>query len=345
MTVLKNSDLQSYRTKALAELAETEGLDDLEVWYRRHLGKSGEVTARKKQIGQQPPEKRREFGQDVNAVSNDLVSAFEGRKEEIKLEDLRRRVAAEVIDVTLPARPRPRGRLHPISATLREVREVFGLMGFLVFDSPHVESDENNFQLLNIPAHHPARDMQDTFYVSEDVVLRTHTSPGQIRAMRALAPDPVRVILPGLCYRHEQITPRSEIQFHQVEGLLIGPQVRLSDLKGVLVQFARMVFGADQDIRMRGSYFPFTEPSVEVDIKCNICRGEGCRMCKFTGWLELLGAGLVHPQVLKNGGYDPKKMRGIAFGMGIERIVLLRHQIDDIRYFYQNDLRFLSQFS
>jgi phenylalanyl-tRNA synthetase alpha chain len=232
-----------------------------------------------------------------------------------------------------------------VTLALREVVGVFEQMGFVVYESPHVELDELNFELLNMPPDHPARDMQDTFYVSDDVVLRTHTSAGQVRAMRQLCPGPVRVILPGLCYRHENITPRSEIQFHQIEGLLVGPEVRLSDLKGVLLKFARALFGPNQAIRMRGSYFPFTEPSCEVDIRCTLCDGKGCRVCKQSGWLELLGAGLVHPVVLRNGGYDPTKVRGIAFGMGIERLVLLRHGIDDIRLIFQNDLRFLRQFA
>ena len=227
---------------------------------------------------------------------------------------------------------------------LREVERVFQEMGFSTFESPHAELDEFNFELLNMPPDHPARDMQDTFYLSERTVLRTHTSAGQVRAMRAYAPRPVRVILPGLCYRHENITTRSEIQFHQVEGLMVGPSVRLSDLKGVLLRFARQVFGRDQRIRLRGSYFPFTEPSVEVDIRCTLCGGRGCRGWNNRGWLELLGAGLVHPVVLQNGGYDPSAVRGIAFGMGIERMVMLLHGSGGIRHFFQNDLRFLRQF-
>jgi phenylalanyl-tRNA synthetase alpha chain len=218
-------------------------------------------------------------------------------------------------------------------------------MGFSTFESRHTELDEYNFELLNMPPEHPARDMQDTFYLSDRTVLRTHTSAGQVRAMRLYAPEPVRVILPGLCYRHENITTRSEIQFHQIEGLMVGKTVRLSDLKGVLLRFARQAFGKDQRIRMRGSYFPFTEPSVEVDIRCTLCAGRGCRVCKHSGWLELLGAGLVHPVVLQNGGYDPQRVRGIAFGMGIERMVMLQYGIDDIRHFFQNDLRFLRQFA
>ncbi len=213
-----------------------------------------------------------------------------------------------------------------------------------MFDSPHVESDENNFQHLNMPPDHPARDMQDTFFVEGGGVMRTHTSPGQIRAMQAFKPEPLRVIVPGLCYRYEDINPRKDIQFHQVEGLMIGPSVRLSDLKGLLLTFARRIFGPDQAIRTRGSYFPFTEPSLEVDIRCTLCQGKGCRVCKMSGWLELLGAGLMHPHVLRAGGYDPDKVQGVAFGLGVARILLLRHQLDDIRSLFQNDLRLLEQF-
>jgi phenylalanyl-tRNA synthetase alpha chain len=253
--------------------------------------------------------------------------------------------------VTEPPRRRRRGTVHPVTAFLEETIAVFASMGFSVFDSPQVELDDVNFTLLNMAPHHPARDMQDTFYVrslhgagDEELVLRTHTSPGQIRAMRAVAPAPLRVVVPGRCYRNEDVTPRSEMQFHQVEGLMLGPDVRLADLKGLLLAYARHVYGPDQEVRMRASYFPFTEPSVEVDIRCTICGGNGCRVCKHTGWLEMLGGGLVHPVVLHNGGYDPDEVQGIAWGMGIERPLLLRHQISDIRQFFRNDLRFLGQF-
>ena len=328
-------------------LTSLESVDDeagLEDWYRAHLGRSGEVAKLKKEIGRAPPEQRRALGQQVNRSAAELEAAFRARKETLEDDRLARELAAVRVDPTLPARPRRTGGYHPVTSTLRELCRIFEGMGFSVFDSPHVESDENNFQLLNIPKHHPARDMQDTFYVSEEVVLRTHTSPGQIRAMRQFAPAPCRVILPGLCYRNEDVTPRSEMQFHQIEGLLVGPAVSFSDLSGILLRFARLAYGDNHQIRLRGSYFPFTEPSVEVDINCTLCLGAGCRLCKHSGWLELLGAGLVHPVVLENGGYDPSRIRGIAFGMGIERNILLRHKIEDIRYFFENDLRFLRQF-
>ena len=227
---------------------------------------------------------------------------------------------------------------------LREIYAIFARMGFQVEEWPEVETDLLNFELLNMPPHHPARDMWDTFYVNPKVVLRTHTSPGQIRSMRKHCPDPIRVILPGKCYRYEAVTARSEHMFYQVEGLAVGRRITLADLKGTMVDFARQMFGADRKVRFRCSHFPFTEPSVEVDMDCIICAGEGCRVCKHTGWVEISGAGMVHPQVLSNGGYDPDVYSGYAFGMGPERIAMIKYSIDDIRLFYSNDLRFARQF-
>ena len=221
-------------------------------------------------------------------------------------------------------------------------------MGFQVYHSRDVEDDDTNFKLLNFPEHHPARDMQDTFYTTqENVILRTHTSPGQIRAMQELGGEgqkPIRVILPGMCYRYEQITARSEIQFYQVEGLAVGRNIRMSDLKGTVTEFAKRMYGENAHVRFRASYFPFTEPSMEIDVECFLCGGDGCRICKHTGWLEIAGSGMVHPVVLRNGGYDPTEWSGFAFGMGPERVTMLKHGIEDIRYFWGNDLRFLKQF-
>jgi phenylalanyl-tRNA synthetase alpha chain len=218
-------------------------------------------------------------------------------------------------------------------------------MGFQIYRSPDVETDAYNFELLNFPPHHPAREMQDSFYTTnEDVILRTHTSPGQIHAMRDYYPEPIRVILPGMCYRNEQITTRSEIQFTQVEGLAVGSNITFADLKGTLTEFARRLFGADRQTRFRASYFPFTEPSAEMDVTCFLCDGAGCQVCKYTGWLEILGCGMVHPNVLRNGGYDPQIHYGFAFGLGPERIAMLKYGINDIRQFWSNDLRFLEQF-
>jgi phenylalanyl-tRNA synthetase alpha chain len=237
------------------------------------------------------------------------------------------------------------GRLHISTQTLRTIYAIFARMGFQVFEAPDVETELLNFELLNMPAGHPARDMWDTFYTTrEGVLLRTHTSPGQVRAMREFCPNPIRVILPGKCYRYEQVSSRSDFMFYQVEGLAVGRRITLADLKGTMIEFGRQMFGTDRKIRFRCSYFPFTEPSVEVDIDCILCEGKGCSICKQTGWLEILGAGMVHPVVLENGGYDPTVFSGYAFGMGPERIAMLRHRIEDIRSFFSNDLRFLSQF-
>jgi phenylalanyl-tRNA synthetase alpha chain len=232
-----------------------------------------------------------------------------------------------------------------INQVLREIYAIFGQMGFYVFQTREVEDDTTNFQLLNIPPDHPARDMWSTFYTTTPgVVLRTHTSPGQIHAMRQFHPDPFRVILPGKCYRYEQVTTRSEHMFHQVEGLAIGKHITMADLKGVLEYFARQMFGPERKLRFRDSYFPFTEPSAEADVDCALCGGKGCQLCKHTGWLEILGGGMVHPVVLENGGYDPEIYSGFAFGMGPERMALLKYGINDIRLFYANDIRFLEQF-
>jgi phenylalanyl-tRNA synthetase alpha chain len=337
-------DLDSYRNEALESLHGVREPADLATWHTAHLGHSGKTKQLRKQIRDVPPEQRRDFGKAVNDVVTELEAAYAKIEQNIARRALEAQIAAESVDVTLPGRrPRP-GRPHPSQMVLMRIYEIFRVLGFEVYESPHIELDEYNFTLLNMPPDHPARDMQDTFYISDSVVLRTHTSAGQIRAMREAAPNPIRVLLPGLCYRNEAVTPRSEMQFHQVEGLAVGPDIRMSDLKGVLMYFAKKMFGEDQAIRFRGSYFPFTEPSVEVDIHCTLCHGRGCRVCKGTGWLELLGAGLVHPRVLENGGYDPDKVRGIAFGMGVERMVLLSYGITDIRTFFGNDERILKQF-
>ena len=326
---------------ALAALARPE---ELPVWYRTYLGRKGRLTEALRGLGELPPERRPELGRIANEVKDALEQAFAARQDAIKQSALEASLASGGVDVTLPGRPVAPGHLHLTTRTLRRIREVFATMGFQVYESREVETDEYNFGLLNIPPYHPARDMWDTFWIGDDVVLRTHTSPGQIRAMREFCPAPIRVVLPGLCYRYEQITPRSEHQFFQVEGLAVGHGIRLTDLIGTLQEFANQMYGAGRKMRVRGSYFPFTEPSIEVDMDCILCGSKGCRLCKFTGWLEIAGAGMVHPSVLRNGGYDPDEWSGFAFGMGVERPSLLKHGIDDIRQFYANDLRFLRQF-
>ncbi len=336
--------IDNARRWALEALDIAADLASLDAWRVSELGRSGRVTALLRQIATVPAEARPSFGQAVNALKTELEAAYEARKRALASAELARELAGEAIDVTLPGTGPAPGGLHPSTRILRRIYQIFADMGFQVYQSREVESDAYNFELLNIPRHHPARDMQDTFYVDEDVLLRTHTSPGQIHAMRQYAPEPIRIILPGMVYRHEQITARSEIQFHQVEGLAIGPEITMADLKGTIQNFANRLFGAGRPVRFRASYFPFTEPSAEVDVRCFLCDGGGCRLCKGTGWLEIMGCGMVHPTVLANGGYDPAAVSGYAFGMGPERTAMQLYGIDDIRHFWGNDLRFLAQF-
>jgi phenylalanyl-tRNA synthetase alpha chain len=317
----------------------------LEAWRHRYLGQNTPLMTILGDIGKLPRQERPAIGKRANEVKRALEVAVASKAEALKRAELDRALTAEPLDVTLPGRPARRGRLHPSTQTLRQIYAIWAEMGFQVYRSRDVETDAYNFELLNIPAHHPARDMWDTFHTTvENVLLRTHTSPGQIHAMREFYPEPIRVILPGMCYRYEQITARSEIQFHQVEGLAVGKHVTMTDLKGTLIDFARRMFGANVQARFRASHFPFTEPSAEMDIECFVCGGSGCAVCKYTGWLEILGSGMVHPIVLQNGGYDPTVYSGFAFGMGVERITMLKYGIEDIRYFWGNDLRFLGQF-
>jgi phenylalanyl-tRNA synthetase alpha chain len=340
--------LDSIYQHALRELEDLTGLEPLKEWERRYLGKKGDIAQALGQMGQIPKEERAAYGKKVNDIKNELTAALAEREEAIRQHELARTLEEGEIDVTLPGRPVPTGGLHPTTQTLREIYAIWAEMGFQVYRSRDVEDDDTNFTLLNIPPHHPARDMWDTFHTTTPgVILRTHTSPGQIRAMHDYGEggtQPIRVILPGMCYRYEQISVRRDIQFNQVEGLAVGRNIRLTDLKGTIADFARRMFGAEQRVRFRGSYFPFTEPSMEVDVECVLCGGQGCGMCKGTGWLEIAGCGMVHPIVLQNGGYDPAVWSGFAFGMGPERMTLLKHGIPDIRYFWQNDLRFLEQF-
>jgi phenylalanyl-tRNA synthetase alpha chain len=338
---------QTYQ-QALAGLQEVKDGEALRAWEIRYLGKKGEVIELVRGVGQLPKEERAVFGKRANEVKEALLTAYAEREELVRSHELAADLESGEVDVTLPGRTRPRGGLHPSTQTLREFYDIWADMGFQVYRSREVEDDDTNFTLLNMPPYHPARDMQDTFYTTTpNIILRTHTSPGQIHAMRELGAGgtlPIRVILPGMSYRFEQITTRSEIQFHQVEGLAIGRNIHMSDLKGTISAFARRMFGENAAVRYRASYFPFTEPSMEVDVECFLCHGQGCRVCKYSGWLEIAGSGMVNPIVLKNGGYDPAEWSGFAFGMGPERITMLKHDINDIRYFWGNDLRFLEQF-
>jgi phenylalanyl-tRNA synthetase alpha chain len=339
------SDLAALERRALEELHGCADEAALRAWNAAYLGANGEVQKAVKKLRDLPPAEKPAYGQQVNRLKQALTEAYEAAQAAEKERALERSLAEDALDVTLPGRPVPRGRLHVATRGLREIAAIFADLGFQVYRSREVEDDETNFELLNMPPHHPARDMWDTFHTTTPgVLLRTHTSPGQIHVMRELCPRPIRVILPGMCYRYEAITTRSEIQFNQVEGLAVGEHVTMADLKGTITAFARRMFGEGRQVRIRSSYFPFTEPSIEVDMDCIVCGGKGCGLCKRTGWLEIMGAGMVHPVVLRNGGYDPARFSGFAFGMGPERITMLKYAIDDIRQFWANDLRFLRQF-
>ncbi len=342
--------------RSVDDLAAVQDEVALESWRVSHLGRNSPLMQVFAALGTLTKEERPLVGQAANRVKIALEAALAQKSDLLRAAALKQSMEAEKLDVTLPGRQARRGRLHPSTQQLRRVLAILADMGFQVYTSREVETDEFNFQLLNFPPHHPAREMQDSLYVDaagrgeNPILLRTHTSPGQIHAMREFAakdprnPPPVRIALPGMCFRHEQITARSEMQFNQVEGLAVGLHITFSDLKGTLTDFARRMFGRQARVRFRASYFPFTEPSAEMDVECFVCGGKGCTVCKGSGWLEILGSGMVHPTVLENGGYDPRRYSGFAFGMGPERQLMLRYRIDDIRYFWANDIRFLGQF-
>jgi phenylalanyl-tRNA synthetase alpha chain len=336
--------LTALQARALAELDTIGTSEALEEWRTRHLGRErGELTAVLKGLGKLPPEQRKAIGQAANTVKVELERQLEERAKTLHAAETAAALERERIDVTLPGRQVPRGHMHPISATIREISRIFRLMGYQTLEGPEVETDYYNFQALNLPPDHPARDMQDTFWVVPgQILLRTQTSPNQIRIMERM-PPPVRAIVPGKVYRHEAIDASHEAVFHQVEGLHVDEYCTMSDLRGVVERFAKELFGAERKVRFRPSYFPFTEPSAEFDMDCLTCGGVGCRVCKYSGWLEMGGSGMVDPRVLRGVGYDPEKYRGFAFGLGVERIAMLRYGIDDIRQFSGNDLRFLRQ--
>ena len=338
-------DLTSLEQRATAELAACADEAALRAWNTTYFGKQGEVVQAVAKLKEVPPAEKPAYGKEVNRIKVALTAAYEAALAQVKEKTLEQSLTKHALDVTLPGRRAPRGRLHVATKVMREIRAIFADMGFQVYRSREVEDDRTNFELLNMPPHHPARDMWDTFHTTTPgVILRTHTSPGQIHVMRELCPEPIRVILPGMCYRYEAITPRSEIQFEQVEGLVVGAGITMADLKGTITAFARRLFGQGRQVRFRSSYFPFTEPSIEVDIDWPKDDPNADRLTKGTGWLEIMGAGMVHPVVLRNGGYDPQKYSGFAFGMGPQRITMLKYAIDDIRQFWADDLRFLGQF-
>ncbi len=336
--------LKQLQKDAETALAHAKSAEATRNWYSEYLSRKGRLTGILRNLGSLSAAERPLVGKVANEVKAVLENALQERQAAIAQAELEAVRRAESIDVTLPGRPQNLGKLHITTRALRDIYAIFTAMGFQIYDSPEVETDEYNFQLLNMPPGHPARDMWDTFYTTTPgLLLRTHTSPGQIHAMREYAPEPIRVILPGKCYRYEQVTARSESMFYQVEGLAVGKHITFSDLKGVLINFANQMYGEGREARFRKSYFPFTEPSVEMDIACILCNGKGCPICKYTGWLEILGAGVVHPRVLEYGGYDPTEFSGFAFGMGPERMALQKYSIDDIRYFYTNDVRLLER--
>jgi len=324
---------------AMTEADSDSNLQDVRV---RYLGKKGELTAIMKEMGRLTPEERPVFGALANRVKEELETLFAARQQSIREAEIARRLASERIDVTLPGRSSFVGTRHPITLVTEEISEIFSSLGFGIEEGPEVEKDFYNFEALNMPKDHPARDMQDTFYISDDVVLRTHTSPVQIRTMLRQAP-PVRVIAPGTVYRRDSDITHSPM-FHQIEGFLVDRHVTFGDLKGILTAFITQMFGKNVGVRFRPSFFPFTEPSAEVDIQCVICGGSGCRVCKNSGWLEILGSGMIDPEVFRSVNYDPEVYSGFAFGMGLERIAMLKYGVNDLRLFFENDLRFLRQF-
>jgi phenylalanyl-tRNA synthetase alpha chain len=335
--------LKELEKEAIVEVEKTTNLDELEDVRVKYLGKKGKITEILKNIGDLPPEQRPIVGKLSNQVKSKLEKSIANKKTELKKALKEERLKSEKIDITLPGKRTELGSKHPLTQTLTEIEEIFLGLGFDIAEGPEVETDYYNFEALNIPKTHPARDMQDSFYISEDVLLRTHTSPVQIRTMEK-TDVPIRIIAPGRVYRVDEVDANHSPIFHQVEGLMIDDNISFSHLKGVLIKVVKELFGESRKVRFRPSYFPFTEPSAEVDVSCAICGGEGCSTCSGTGWLEILGSGMVHPRVLEMSGLDPEEVSGFAFGMGVERIAMLKYGITDIRRFYENDLRFLKQF-
>jgi phenylalanyl-tRNA synthetase alpha chain len=342
--------LDEIKVKAIAELEDINSVPALEGWRIRYLGKKGALTQVLRSVGSLPVEERRSVGAGANQIKVLLESSLARKSESLKEASLVASLEHERIDVTLPGYPVTLGRYHPVTQAMREICNIFISMGFEIVEGPEVEWDYYSFEALNIPKEHPARDMWSTLWIDYQdergempMLLRPHTSPMQIRVMEKTQP-PIRVIMPGKVYRHEATDATHESMFHQVEGLAVGEDITFADLKGTLFEFARRLFGPDRRARFRCDYFPFVEPGVDMSIDCFMCEGAGCRLCGNTGWIEILGAGMVHPDVLKGVGYDPEIYTGFAFGMGVERIPILRYGIEDIRYFYANDLRFLSQF-
>jgi phenylalanyl-tRNA synthetase alpha chain len=336
-------ELEEIRKAAEAELSEAKLPDELENLRVKYLGKKGQLTAILKQMGTLSKEERPAMGSLANDVRVGIESRIAERAEAFKRRETQLKLRSERVDVTMPGDMRALGHEHPLSIVLDELKDIFIGMGFSVAQGPEVELDYYNFEALNIPKNHPARDTQDTFYINDNILLRTQTSPVQIRVMQSQKP-PIRIIAPGRVYRSDAIDATHSPLFHQIEGLVVDKGITMADLKGTLSTFAKALYGDDAVLRFRPHHFPFTEPSCEMDTMCFACHGEGCRLCKGEGWIELLGAGMVHPDVLRNCDIDPEEYSGFAFGMGLERVVMRRYNIDDMRLFYDNDLRFLGQF-
>ena len=337
-------DLQKLTADAITKINAADNLEALDQVRVDYLGKKGELTSLLKTLGQLQGEEKKTAGQDINNAKRDLQQAIEQRKQALEAEKLNARLASEKVDVTLPGRGQQAGGLHPVTRTMERIESIFSRLGFSVEQGPEIEDDFHNFEALNIPSHHPARAMHDTFYFDANTLLRTHTSPVQIRHMESDKP-PLRIIAPGRVYRCDSDLTHTPM-FHQIEGLLVDENVSFADLMGTLADFLKQFFENDDlQTRFRPSYFPFTEPSSEVDIQCVMCKGEGCRVCSNTGWLEVLGCGIVHPKVFKAVGIDTEKYTGYAFGMGVERLAMLRYGVNDLRLFFENDLKFLRQFA
>ncbi|MBZ5201155.1 phenylalanine--tRNA ligase subunit alpha [Planomicrobium chinense] len=338
------AQLQELKTEALEKISASTNVKELNDVRVAYLGKKGPITDLLKGMGKLPAEERPKMGALVNVIREEVTASLEERMAILEEQAINEKLQSETIDITLPGRPVKTGNSHPLTRVVEEIEDLFVSMGYEIAEGPEVEKDYYNFEALNLPKGHPARDMQDTFYITDEILLRTHTSPVQARTMEIKKGEPIKIICPGKVYRRDSDDATHSHQFTQIEGLVIGEDIRMSDLKGTLQVFAKKMFGEDREIRLRPSFFPFTEPSVEMDISCFKCGGSGCNVCKKTGWLEILGAGMVHPNVLEMAGYDSKRLTGFAFGMGPERIAMLKYGVEDIRHFYTNDVRFLSQF-
>ncbi len=335
--------LEAIKSAAHAAIEAAKDERSIEELRIKYLGKKGELTAILKQMGQLSPEERPKMGQLVNEAKSKLESFISEKSAELKEKAVEMKLKSETVDITMPAKQRAVGRLHPLNTVLNDMIDIFQSMGFDVLDGPEVETDHYNFECLNVPADHPARDMQDTFYLADKLLLRTQTSAAQIRTMETRKP-PIRIICPGRVFRADEVDATHSPVFHQIEGLVVDRGITMCDLKGVLEQFAHEIYGPETKVKFRPSFFPFTEPSVEVDVSCSECGGKGCRVCKGSGWIEILGAGMVHPNVLRSCGIDPETYSGFAFGIGLDRLTTTRYKISDIRLLFENDKRFLEQF-